>query len=99
MQTNEKTPQRGNAEESKFKSNYYHDTTPYQQRLHRLLLADGMYRLGFELARELIQEGKLADCSLKTLQEMMLGHLARGAAFFAGVANALRDLIKTRRLA
>lgn len=81
------------------KTNHYHDTTPCQQRLHRLLLANGMYRLGFQLASELIQEGALADCSLGLLREMMLSYLSRGAAFFQGVANALRELIKARRLA
>ena len=98
----EKAAQRGNATQPKEKHNQIKNTTSRescQQRLHRQLLVDEMYRLGFVLARELIQEDKLADYRLKTLQDMMLDHLSRGAAFFHGVANALRELIYTRRLA
>ena len=98
----EKAAQRDNATQPKEKHNQLQNITSRescQQRLHRQLLADEMYRLGFVLARELIQEDKLADYSLKTLQDMMLDHLSRGAAFFHGVANALRELIYTRRLA
>ena len=99
----EKAAQRGNATQPKEKQTYLKDTTLHescQQRLHRQLLASSyMYALGYRKAVNVIEDGKLNNVRTGSIVVMALSFLSKHNPFYAGVANALRELLHTRRLA
>lgn len=99
----EKAAQRGNATQPKEKHNQLQNITlreSCQKRLHQQLLASSyLYTLGYRNTVNAIEDGKLDRMRTSFVTDLVLRFLGKHNAFYAGIANALRESLNTRRLA
>ena len=70
--------------------------TVCQDRLHQQLSKSYMYTLGYNTTLELVNDGRLDAVRTPKLRELIRQRLEQHKPFFAGVANALRELLKRR---
>ena len=64
--------------------------------LHQQLSKSYMYALGYNTTLELVNDGRLDAIRTPTLRTLIRQLLEQHKPFFAGVANALRELLRKR---
>lgn len=64
--------------------------------LHQQLSKSYMYTLGYNATMELVDDGRLDAVRTPKLRELIRERLDQHRPFFAGMANALRELLRRR---